>query len=319
MTTEITVATTVGKVLLIGVTGGTGCQAVQGLLEQQVTDLRVITRKLDLERPSLARLHHSGVELVEADLDDASSLSAALADVSAVYCHATAADSAQPDPREVIRAERVAQAAKQANVSHFVYNSAGGVDRNSGIPHIEQKHRVEQILQQANLPTTMLRACLFMEEFWKQYTRPSILKGSFPFAVQPDRSLHLITTKDMGRVAAYVMKHRSQYVGQAIELAGDVLTPLQMAAAFSRVQGKPVVYKEMPPWIFLLLFRKSLFDLIQWYRQHGYQADVTSLRTAFPGLLTTFTQFLEETDWANPALTYQDLSMLKTPMTYPVV
>ncbi|MBW4491361.1 MAG: NmrA/HSCARG family protein [Trichocoleus desertorum ATA4-8-CV12] len=299
--------TAVDKVLLIGVTGGTGSNAVKGLLEQNIMDLRAITRKVDLTRPALSKLHNSGVELVEADLDDASSLEAAFAGVSAVYCHATAPDSAKPDPREIARAERVAQAAKQANVSHFVYNSAGGVDRNSGIPHIEQKHQVEQILKQASLPTTMLRACLFMEEFWKPYTRPSVLKGSFPFAVQPDKPLHLITTKDMGRVAAHVMKHRSQYVGRAIELAGDVLTPQQMAEAFSVVQRKPVVYKKVPPWIFLLLFRKSLFDLIQWYRTQGYRADVSSLRETFPGLLTTFAEFLEETDWANAELTYQNL------------
>ncbi|MEP0912351.1 NmrA/HSCARG family protein [Leptolyngbya sp. GB1-A1] len=301
------VGTAIGKVLLIGVTGRTGSNAVKGLLEQNVTDLRAVTRKVDLERPSLLKLHNSGVELIEADLDDESSLKAAFTGISAVYCHGTAADSAKPDSQEIARAERVAQAARQANIRHFVYNSAGGVDRNSGIPHIEQKHQVEQILKQANLPTTMLRACLFMEEFWKQYTRPSILKGSFSFAVQPDKPLHLITTKDMGRVAAHVMKHRSQYVGQAIELAGDVLTPKQMAEAFSRAQGSPVIYKEISPWVFLLLFRKSLFDLIQWYRKQGYQADVLRLREAFPGLLTTFAQFLEETDWANSQLTYQDL------------
>lgn len=299
--------TAIGKVLLIGVTGGTGSNAVKGLLEQEVTDLRAITRKIDLERPSLSKLHNSGVELVEADLDDESSLKAAFAGVSAIYCHATAPDSAKPDPQEVVRAQRIAQAAKQADVSHFVYNSAGGADRKSGISHIEQKYRVEQILKQANLPTTMLRACLFMEEFWKQYTRPSILKGSFPFAVQPDRPLHLITTKDMGRVAAYVIKHRSEYVGKDIELAGDVLTPKQMAEAFANAQRIPVAYKEVPPWIFLLLFRKSLFDLIQWYRKQGYQADVSALRKEFPGLLTTFADFLEETNWANSELTYQDL------------
>ena len=299
--------TAIGKVLLIGVTGGTGSNAVKGLLEQAVGDLRAITRKIDLGRPSLAKLHNSGVELVEADLDDESSLKAAFAGISAVYCHATAPDAAKPNPQEVARAARVAQAARQANVSQFVYNSAGGVDRNSGIRHIEQKHHIEQILKQAGLPTTMLRACLFMEEFWKQYTRPSVLKGSFPFAVQPNKPLHLITTKDMGRVAAHVMKHRSQYVGEEIELAGDVLTPKQIAEAFSVAQGRPVIYKEIPPWIFLLLFRKSLFDLIQWYRQQGYQADVPRLHERFPGLLTTFADFLEETHWANAALTYQDL------------
>ncbi len=299
--------TNVTKVLLIGVSGGTGGNVVKGFLEQSVTNLRAITRKIDLERPSLSKLSNAGVELVEADLDDETSLEAAFAGISAVYCHATDGDYTKPDPREIERAKRIAQAAKQADINHFVYNSAGGVDRNSGISHIEQKYKVERVLKQAGLPTTMLRACLFMEEFWKQYTRPSILKGSFPFSVQPDKPLYLITTKDMGRIAAYVMKHSSEYLGREIELAGDVLTPKQMAEEFSRAQGRPVVHKEVPSWIFLLLFRKQLFDLIQWYRNEGYQADIKHLQQEFPGLLTTFREFLEETHWANEDIAYEDL------------
>jgi hypothetical protein len=56
------------------VTGGTGGNAVKGFLEQSVTDLCAITRKIDLARPSLSRLSNAGVELVEADLDDENSL-----------------------------------------------------------------------------------------------------------------------------------------------------------------------------------------------------------------------------------------------------
>lgn len=296
-----------GKVLLIGVTGGTGGNVVKGFIEQGVTNLSAITRKIDLNRPSLSKLSNAGVKLVEANLDDQASLAAALVGMSAVYCHATSADSAKPDPLEVERAHRVAQAAKTADIKHLVYNSAGGADRNSGISHIEQKYKVEQIFKQAGLPTTMLRACLFMEEFWKKYTRPSILKGVFRFSLQPDKPLHLIATKDMGRIAAYVMKHPSKYIGKEIELAGDVLTPKQLAEAFSLAQGIPVVYKQIPAWIFLLLLRKELFALIQWYRTQGYQADVKHLREEFPGLLTTYSEFLEETNWANSELTYENL------------
>ncbi|BAY29571.1 NmrA family protein [Nostoc carneum NIES-2107] len=295
------------KILLIGVTGGTGGNVVKGFLEQGITNLRAITRKIDLNRPSLAKLNDSGVELVEANLDNADSLTAAFTGVTAVYCHATSGDSSKANPQEVERAKQVAQAAKQANISHFVYNSAGGAERNSGIPHIEQKYKIEQILKAAGLPTTMLRACLFMEEFWKKYTRPSILKGVFPFSIQPDKPLHLITTKDMGRVAAYVIKHPSQYIGREFELAGDVLTPKQMAEAFSQAQGIKVIHKETPALIFLLLWQKELFNLIQWYRHKGYQADVQQLRKEFPGLLTTFSEFLAETHWQNLELTYESL------------
>lgn len=299
----------IGKVLLIGVTGGTGGNVVKGFIEQGVTNLRAITRKIDLNRPSLAKINDVGVELVEANLDDESSLIAAFSGISHVYCHGTSKDAAKPDPQEIERAKLLAKVAKNANIQHFVYNSAGGADRNSGIGHIEQKYQVEQILKQANLPTTMLRACLFMEEFWKKYTRPSILKGSFTFSIPPDRPLHLITTKDMGRVAAYVMKHPSKYIGREIELAGDMLTPKQMAAEFSKVQGIQVKHKELPVWIFLLFGKKELFDLIQWYRNKGYQADVKQLREEFPGILTTFSEFLQETNWANRELDYDSLKV----------
>ncbi len=296
------------KVLLIGVTGGTGGNVVKGFLEQGVTNLRAITRKIDLSRPSLSKMNDA-VELMEANLDDDNSLAAAFVEVSSVYCHATAADSAKPDPLEIERAKRVARIAKQKNIKHFLYNSAGGADRNSGIGHIEQKYEIEKILKEVGLPTTMLRACLFMDEFWKKYTRPSILKGVFQFSLQPDRPLHLITTKDMGRVAAHIIKNSSKYIGKEIELAGDLLTPLQMAEVFSKVQNMTVVYKEIPAWIFILLWRKELFDLIGWYRTKGYQADVKYLREEeFPGLLTAFDEFLEETDWANKELTYAQLT-----------
>lgn len=298
----------IGKVLLIGVTGGTGKNVVKGFLEQGVTDVRAITRKINLTRPDLSKISGAGVELVEANLDDEVSLKAALRGVAAIYCHGLSADAAKPDPQEIERAHRLARAANEAKIQHLVYNSAGGADRNSGVSHIEQKYQVEQVFQQAGLPVTMLRACLFMEEFWKKYTRPSILKGVFSFSLQPDRPLHLITTKDIGRIAAHVMKNAQKYIGQEIELAGDVLTPLQMAQSFSNIQEIPVVYREIPAWIFLLLWRRELFALIRWYRTQGYQADVRRLREEeFPRLLTTFSEFLEETNWANKELTYESL------------
>ncbi len=45
-----------------------------------------------------------------------------------------------------------------------------------------------------------------------------------------------------------------------------------------------------------------------YYRNQGYQADVQYLRDQeFPELLTSFREFLEETNWANEMLTYQDI------------
>lgn len=296
------------KIILIGVTGGTGGNVIKGFLEQGITNLRVITRKIDLNRPALAQINDAGIELVEANLDDENSLEAAFLDADAIYCHATAPDTAKPQPEEIERAKTVVRVAKKAQIKHFVYNSAGGVERNTKVSHIQQKAQIEQIIKAGNLPATMLRACLFMEEFWKKYTRPGILKGSFRFSIQPDKPLHLITTKDMGRVAAYIIKNPDKYINKEIELAGDILTPQQMAIAFSKVQQTKVIHKEVPPWIFLLFLQKELYNIIQFYRNQGYQADVDRLREEFPRLLTTFAEFLQETDWGNAELSYETMN-----------
>jgi hypothetical protein len=48
---------------------------------------------------------------------------------------------------------------------------------------MDQKHAVEDVLLDAGLPGLMLEATMFMEEFWKKYTRPGLLKGSFTFSL----------------------------------------------------------------------------------------------------------------------------------------
>jgi len=45
-----------------------------------------------------------------------------------------------------------------------------------GISQVEQKHDIEEIFRDSSIPTTNLRATMFMEEFWKVYTRLQILK-----------------------------------------------------------------------------------------------------------------------------------------------
>lgn len=48
---------------------------------------------------------------------------------------------------------------------------------------MDQKHAVEDVLLDAGLPGLMLESTMFMEEFWKKYTRPGLLKGTFTFSL----------------------------------------------------------------------------------------------------------------------------------------
>lgn len=130
------------------------------------------------------------------------------------------------------------------------------------VVQMDQKHAIEDVLLDAGLPGLMLEATMFMEEFWKRYTRPGLLKGTFTFSLPGDRPLQLVAARDMGLAAANALSSRDpgSWAGQRLPLAGDELTPLQMCEAFSKAQGGMAVKHSSPPaWIFWFLSRWGPF------------------------------------------------------------
>ena len=58
------------------------------------------------------------------------------------------------------------------------------------------------------------------------------------------------------------------------------------------------------------LFLPDLFEVIQFYRTSTETTDVAALEEQFPGLLTSFEQFLDETEWGNLNAVYEDLATI---------
>ena len=161
---------------LVGVTGGTGARAVLGLLDVGFapSQLRVLSRSP--LQPSCEALAAIGVQVVHADLDDEDSLPQALQGVTAVYCHSTVGDTAKLETAEVERARTLAAAAAACGtVKLLVYNSAATTNKCPRVDRSRQKQDAEEVFRsQPGLPCTMLRATLFMEEFWKKYGDASV-------------------------------------------------------------------------------------------------------------------------------------------------
>ena len=132
---------------------------------------------------------------------------------------------------------------------------------------------------------------------------PARPQGTFAFAVPPDKPLQLLEVKDMVRAAAAVLADPDRYIGQAIPLAGDALTPAQMCEAFSAAQGgQRVKYSRLPAWPFWL-FKPNLYRYCRFLSTTGYDADVARCRREF-GLMT-FAQFLATTNWGDESLSFE--------------
>src|SRR5262249_915002 len=110
-----------GTVLVTGATGRQGGSVVRHMLAQG-WKLRGLARNPDQD--AAKALAAQGVEVVRGDLEDSSSLPAAVRGVRGVY-------SVQDfwsvgARREVQQGKNLADAAKKAGVEHFVYSSVGG-------------------------------------------------------------------------------------------------------------------------------------------------------------------------------------------------
>ena len=278
--------------------------------------LHVLTRTPSA--PKTQRLATLGARIVQADLDDPVALVHAVKGVQGVYVHALAPDSSITDDRQLPRAVLLSRALRAATqrdgiARHVVFNATAGV-YNAHNPNtlprpMRLKAAVEDLFSGTaaggELTFTSVRPAMFAEEWWKRYTRPSVLKGTLPLALPPDTRLQLTSVHDVGRLAALALGEPNAFAGRAISLAGDEMTPLDMAAAFSSAQGSPVAFKSMHAWP-LFFIQRDLYDVVRFIRDTGYGVDVASCRREFPWLLS-FAEFLQMTHWGDASRSYDSL------------
>ena len=276
------------------VTGATGRQggAVASHLLADGWRLRALVR--DPAKPAAAALAEQGVELVRGDLNDPASLERALTGVYGVYSVQNFWLPGVGVEGERRQGEALADAAGDAEVKHFVYSSVGGAERNTGIPHFESKWQIERYIRALGLPATVLRPVFFMENFFWQ--RQAILEQgilSQP-ALRPDVTLQFIAVDDIGGLVALAFARPEQFVGKALEIAGDEMTMPEAAEVISRVIGRTVRYvpAEMPPGDVNPERRK----MDEWLDESGYQAYIPALRRLYPGL-TNLETWLQRTGW----------------------
>ena len=149
-----------------------------------------------------------GVEVVQGDLEDAASIARAATGVYGIY---SVQDFwAVGAKREVQQGKNVADAAKKADVKHFVYSSVGGAERNTGIPHWESKWEVEKHIRSLGLPATVIRPAAFMEMYYVDQVEIGILKGKLADPIRADKPYQTIATDDIGAFVALAFERPAE-------------------------------------------------------------------------------------------------------------
>lgn len=277
---------------LILVTGATGQQggAVAKSLLRQGQKVRVLTRNPD----KAAALAKAGAEVVTGDLTNTADLHAALRGVHGVFAMSTPFEAGMDS--EVKQGIMLADATKQAGVAHYVYTSVGSADRNTGIPHFETKWQVEQRIREIGLPATVLRPVWFMENFSTFF--PPSAEGTLMLPLRPDTKLQMIALKDIGEFGAAPFLHPKEFIGQAIDLAGDTLTMPEVAAHLSRTKRRPIRFQQMPDDQVEAAMGHDLALMFRWFNEVGYSVDIPALRKRYGIPLTTFAEVIATAAWA---------------------
>jgi uncharacterized protein YbjT (DUF2867 family) len=266
-------------ILVTGATGQQGGATVEALLAS-VSGWKVIALSRKPEAPAARALAARGVQVLRGDMTDRASLREAMKGVHGVY---SVQANASVDG-EIRQGKLVADVAAECGVTHFVYSSVGGAERSSGVPHFESKWAIEEHIRKLGLAATILRPATFMDNLAKGPMRTGMLSMMKTFV--PDiRPLQLIAIRDIGGFAALAFDRPQEFVGQAIELAGDTLTRPQIIRALKNAGLSPAISVRLPT----VLTRRMPEDLrlmFNWFAEHGYRADIPKLRARRPELST---------------------------------
>jgi uncharacterized protein YbjT (DUF2867 family) len=140
--------------LVTGVTGAQG-GATARQLRRAGWRVRGLTRNPGSRRARVRR--DQGIELVSGDLDDRSTLIAAMRGVDSVYGITPMVARGYNVERELQQGIMMAEAAARVGVSCFVFSSSAGAQDRTGVPHIDVKGAIEDRIHKLGLPATIVR------------------------------------------------------------------------------------------------------------------------------------------------------------------
>ena len=263
-----------GPVYVVGAAGHQGAAALHHLRR-----LGIEAHPLFRERDVHARLgpHEAEPELGAAHFDDPDELEVALRGAGGLIMVLEDPDTG---PAERLRYGRnLVDAAVGAEVERIVFVASTGPDhhRLSCDVSAETAH----YLRAADVPATILRPATLMEEvpwYWlNRYGRELVLTTPFVAGAH----LPLIALDDIGALAALAATRPEQLAG-TVDLAGDTMTPEDVAARLADGLGEAVRYEEVQV--------EGVFV----YQEASTQVhDVERLRELYPPL-HTFTDWLED-------------------------
>jgi uncharacterized protein YbjT (DUF2867 family) len=232
---------TVAPILVTGAAGGiqgsTGFNVTRLLLENG-HPVRAFVHRLD-DRSD--RLRALGAEVVDGDLREFRSVSAAMDDIRRAYFAYPVQEGLLEAAGTFAAAARSAGAEQVVNMSQWL--QPGG---EQPTPHQARHWLAEQIFDWADVGVVHLDATVFYENL-RTWALLSLARDgliALPWGSEAT-AIPLVGAQDVARVAAAVLTGPLLASGTVVRLMAGAVTNKKIAEAFGEVLGRPVRYVEI--------------------------------------------------------------------------
>lgn len=227
------------NLLVTGASGHLGRRVVELLLEAGAGHVIAATRT----PKKLADLAARGVEVRQADFDQADSLAAAFAGVDRLLLIST---DAVMEPGHRLAQHRAAiTAAVKAGVKHVVYTSLIRPEPGTPITIAGDHSGTEQALAESPLDWTVLRNNVYTDTLLMSLPQ-AVAMGQL-VAAAGEGGVGYVTREDCARAAAAALA--SSAGGRVtLDITGpEVVTHADLARIISEISGRPVSYVNVAP------------------------------------------------------------------------
>lgn len=297
------------RLIVTGATGKQGGAVISALLTKpsQPFEIYAVTRNKESE-PAKSLASKPNVKVVQGDFDNPKAIFSQIQNPWGLFS-VTTLQVGKKNAAEIEEQQGKAMntAAFEAGITHVVYTSVDrGPDSDNTetpIPHFRAKKHVEDDIRQKAAKNngttwTLIRPVAFMDNIGKDFFGKVFVTMWRQNGL--DTPLQLVSTKDIGRVAAEALLHADEveYKNKAISLAGDSITPRQAAKIFreSTDQEPPSTFGILGS-LTKMMMKDEVGTMFEWFKSTGYAADLQSLRSSYP-FLKDFKAWVEtESAW----------------------
>ncbi len=246
-------------IAVVGATGQQGGGLARAILDDPSSEFTVRALTRNPSSDAAKALAARGAEIVPANLDDETSLRAALDGAYGAY-FVTAFWEYNDVAREQAQARAMAAAAKAAGLRHVIWSTLPDTrdhipltdDRVPTlhgaykVPHFDSKAEADDYFREAGVPTTFLSTTFYFDSFIDFFPpargADGTLSLNLPMALAP---LPGVASEDIGRTAYGIFRHGPELVGLTISISGENLTGEEYAARFTKELGEDVTYRPL--------------------------------------------------------------------------